>query len=310
MWEGIRWPASNSNLLEISIVKIVTSEGSSKLLNITDHSRDIVGLTYVYPVVSRRAGGVSVGINLNPNSACNWRCIYCQVPALKRGSAPEIDLIKLENELFGFLQEIIYGSFMQEQVNPDARRISDIALSGNGEPTSAKEFKQVIDVIRKVKFSSDLLKDLKVVLITNGSLVDRENVQEGLRCLAAINGEIWFKLDSVIREKRQQINNTRISSRQVYNNLKISSSLCPTWIQTCLFKTDGSPPTKADIKAYIEFIEKLLQEGTLIQGVHLYRLARPSMQPEGLRLTKVTKKWVESFGREISSLGLVVKINM
>ena len=261
-------------------------------------------------MVSRRAGGVSVGINLNPNSACNWRCIYCQVPELKRGSAPTIDLIRLEKELYNFLQEVIYGSFMQEQVKPDARHISDIALSGNGEPTSAKEFRQVIDIIGKIKLSFDSLKDLKVVLITNGSLIDRENVQAGLRRLAEINGEVWFKLDSVIRERRQQINNTRMSSRQVCSNLKLSASLCPTWIQTCVFKTDGNPPTRVETKAYLGFVEKLLQEGTLIQGVLLYGLARSSMQPESPRLTKVTKKWIESFGKEINSLGLIVKTNM
>ena len=132
---------------------------ASKLLNVTDHSRDNVGLTYIYPVVSRRAGGVSVGINLNPNNACNWRCIYCQVPELKRGAAPVIDLIRLEAELYIFLQEILYGSFMQEQVTPGARRIRDIALSGNGEPTSAKEFEQVIDLIGKVKRDFDSLKN-------------------------------------------------------------------------------------------------------------------------------------------------------
>lgn len=279
-------------------------------MDITDHSRDIVGLTYVYPVVSRRAGGVSVGINLNPNSACNWRCVYCQVPELKRGSAPKIDLTRLEKELSNFLQEIIYGSFMQEQVEPDARRITDVALSGNGEPTSAKEFKQVIDVIGRVKLKFDSLKDLKVVLITNGSLIDRENVQAGLRRLAEINGEIWFKLDSVIRERRQQVNNTRMSSRQVYRNLKLSALLCPTWIQTCVFKIDGNPPTREEIKAYLGFVEKLLQEGVLIQGVLLYGLARSSMQPESPRLTKVTRKWIESFGKEINSLGLTVKTNM
>ena len=58
-------------------------------LTVTDHSRDSAGMTYVYPVVSRRAGGVSVGINLNPNNACNWACVYCQVPDLARGTAPE-----------------------------------------------------------------------------------------------------------------------------------------------------------------------------------------------------------------------------
>ncbi|MCG8997432.1 radical SAM protein, partial [Laribacter hongkongensis] len=54
-----------------------------------DHSRNSAGFQYVYPVLSRRAGGVSVGINLNPNQACNWRCIYCQVPGLVRSQAPD-----------------------------------------------------------------------------------------------------------------------------------------------------------------------------------------------------------------------------
>jgi len=42
-----------------------------RTLTVTDHSRESAGLTYVYPVLSRRSGGVSVGINLNPNNACN-----------------------------------------------------------------------------------------------------------------------------------------------------------------------------------------------------------------------------------------------
>lgn len=283
---------------------------SSKLLNVTDHSRDNVGLTYIYPVVSRRAGGVSVGINLNPNNACNWRCIYCQVPELKRGAAPVIDLIRLEKELYTFLREILYGSFMQEQVTPSARRIRDISLSGNGEPTSAKEFEQVIDLIGKVKYDFDSLKELKLVLITNGSLIDRPNVQAGLRRLAKLNGEVWFKLDSVTREGRQHINNTRMSSRRLRNNLQLAASLCPTWLQTCVFKTDGKPPTKIETSAYLEFIEKLLREGVPLKGVLLYGLARSSMQPEAPRLTKVTQGWMESFGRKISALGLTVKLNM
>ncbi len=283
---------------------------SSKLLNVTDHSRDNVGLTYIYPVVSRRAGGVSVGINLNPNNACNWRCIYCQVPELKRGAAPVIDLIRLEKELYTFLREILYGSFMQEQVTLSARRIRDISLSGNGEPTSAKEFEQVIDLIGKVKYDFNSLKELKLVLITNGSLIDRSNVQAGLRRLAKLNGEVWFKLDSVTREGRQHINNTRISSRRLRNNLQLAASLCPTWLQTCVFKTDGKPPTKIETSAYLEFIEKLLREGVPLKGVLLYGLARSSMQPEAPRLTKVTQGWMESFGRKISALGLTVKLNM
>ena len=90
-------------------------------LNAFDHSRDSAGLRYVYPVVSRRAGGVSVGINLNTNNACNWRCMYCQVPNLVRGNAPSVELALLEQELRSFLQELLHGDFMQRKV-PEGMR--------------------------------------------------------------------------------------------------------------------------------------------------------------------------------------------
>ena len=85
-------------------------------LTVRDHDRDAAQMTYVYPVVSRRAGGVSVGINLNPNNACNWRCIYCQVPDLQRGAAPEIDLKLLDAELMALLTDILHGDFMQAKL--------------------------------------------------------------------------------------------------------------------------------------------------------------------------------------------------
>ncbi len=282
---------------------------TSKLLNIVDHSRDNAGMTYIYPVVSRRAGGMSVGVNLNPNNACNWRCIYCQVPELKRGAAPVIDLDRLAAELRTFLQEILHGSFMQAQVPAEARRINDIALSGNGEPTSAREFERVIDLIGQVTRDFDLPKELKLVLITNGSLIDRHNVQAGLRRMAEFNGEVWFKLDSVTRAGRQRINNTRMSLQRMRDNLRLAASLCPTWLQTCVFQVDGTPPVEAETSAYLEFVAELLRENVPLQGVLLYGLARPSMQPEAPRLTKVTQAWMESFGAEIQALGLTVKLS-
>lgn len=288
---------------------IVALQRTSKLLNIADHSRGSAGMTYIYPVVSRRAGGVSVGVNLNPNNACNWRCIYCQVPELKRGTAPVIDLARLEKELRAFLHEIQYGSFMQTQVPSEARRINDIALSGNGEPTSAREFEQVIELIGRVKHEYELPEALKLVLITNGSLIDRPDVRGGLRRMAELNGEVWFKLDSVTREGRQRINNTRMSLRRMRENLQLAASLCPTWLQTCVFQIDGRAPPEAESDAYLKFLEELLREGVPLKGALLYGLARPSMQPEAPRLTKVGQMWMEAFGIKIQALGLAVKLN-
>ena len=266
-------------------------------------------MKYIYPVVSRRSGGVSVGINLNPNNACNWRCIYCQVPELKRGTAPVIDLTGLDVELRTFLQEILYGDFMQNQVPSELRRITDIALSGNGEPTSAKAFEQVIELIGRVRGSLELPKEIKLVLITNGSLIDRDHVQAGLRRMSEINGEVWFKLDSVTRAGRALINNTRMSLNRMHTNLQLASSLCPTWLQTCMFQIDDMPPSESEIDAYLKFVEELLRDGVPLKGVMVYGLARPSMQPESLRLTQVSQGWMESFGAEIRAMGLEVKLS-
>ena len=115
------------------------------MLTTDDHRRDRAGLRYVYPVVSRRAGGVSVGINLNVNNACNWACLYCQVENLARGGPPPLDLDCLSAELTEFLDGLLNGDFMQSHVPPEARTLMDVAFSGNGEPTSAPEFSHAID---------------------------------------------------------------------------------------------------------------------------------------------------------------------
>lgn len=274
-------------------------------LNIHDHSRGSAGLTYVYPVVSRRAGGVSVGINLNPNNACNWRCVYCQVPDLKLGAAPEIDLDLLESELAEFLNELLHGNFMNERVPEDLRRISDIAISGNGEPTSAAGFDGIIEAIGEVISDSELSLDVKLVLITNGSLIHRQTVREGLGKMAALNGEVWFKLDSATAEGRKRINDSAMESEKVLENLGIATSLCPTWLQTCVFQFDGAPPSKAEREAYLELISPLAKE---LKGVLLYGLARKSCQMEAERLSPVSREWMEAFGEDIGKTGLPVKI--
>jgi len=165
---------------------------NSGKLNVTDHSRDSAGMHYVYPVVSRRAGGVSIA-SISIPICLQLRCVYCQVPDLKLGSAPPVDLTLLENELRGFLLELLHGDFMLQRVPEEARRINDIALSGNGEPTSAKEFVQVIALIAKLQQELSSPPHIKLVLITNGSLMHRPYVQQGLKLMAKVRGEVWFQ---------------------------------------------------------------------------------------------------------------------
>ena len=275
-----------------------------------NHDRNNAGMTYVYPVVSRRAGGVSVGVNLNPNNACNWACVYCQVPDLVRGTAPEIDLAQLEAELRALLTNILHGDFMSTRVPEDARRLNDIALSGNGEPTSAKAFPQVIELIGWVMADFDLIGKIKLVLITNGSLIDRPRVLDGLAKMAALNGEVWFKFDSATASGMRTTNQTRISPDKQFERLKIAAALCPTWLQTCVFALDGKPPGAVEQAAYLAAVTRIREQNIPIQGVLLYGLARPSLQPQANRLSALPAEWLNAFAGSIRAAGLPVKVSL
>ncbi len=277
-------------------------------LSYTDHNRDAAGLKYVYPVVSRRAKGVSIGVNLNPNNACNIRCIYCQVPALKFGKGPEIDLLRLENELRFMLEQVVRGDFMQKHVPEEARRLNDVALSGNGEPTSSPHFSEAIEVIAKVLRDFGLINAIKIVLITNGTLMHKTTVQQGVTRLADLNGEVWFKHDSATREGLKRIHSIQLSPVKRLIRLKRSAQMCPTWIHTCLFAQHGKPPSENEQNAYLECLRSIKADSTPIHGVYLYTLARPSLRPEAETLTALPLFWLLGFAEKVDSTGMPVEV--
>ncbi|MEI8119174.1 MAG: radical SAM protein [Methylophilaceae bacterium] len=280
-------------------------------LNEADHNRDVSGLRYIYPVVSRRAEGVSLGINLNVNNACNWRCVYCQVPNLTRGTPPPIDLNLLEQELRMFLGEVLHGDFMQRFVAEGDRHLQDIAFSGNGEPTSAKEFPQVLQIVEKILREFGLLdvgrdKPIKVRLISNGSLLDKPAVIESIRHLATCNGEVWFKLDAGTKSGIVRINDVNLNPETHIARLRMCAQACPTFIQTCMFAMDDLPPTEADISAYLALVEQVKD---VVQGVHLYGLARPSYQAEAPRLSRLAPEWLEAVAQRLRQRGFIVHVS-
>ena len=274
---------------------------SKQYLSIHDHSRELSGLKYIYSVISRRAGGLSIGVNLNVNNACNWQCIYCEIPNLTRGSPPPIELDVLEDELRFFLHEIIHGDYMEKNVAIDDRHLKDIAFSGNGEPTSAEEFPQIILIVKKVLEEFNLLHKIKVRLITNGSLMHKESVLEGIEVLAKMNGEVWFKVDAGLEESAKVINQVNIKPQQAIDRLKRCSEICPTFVQTCIFTIDNKEPNNKEIDAYIKLIDSAKKS---IKGVHLYGIARPSMQPEAYRLGRVNINVLENIADQLHNNGI------
>ena len=279
---------------------------SKQYLSIHDHSRELSGLKYIYSVISRRAGGLSIGVNLNVNNACNWQCIYCEIPNLTRGTPPPIELDVLEQELRFFLHEIIHGDYMEKNVSLEDRHLKDIAFSGNGEPTSADEFPEVISIVKKILSEFNLLHKIKIRLITNGSLMHQTSVIKSVGMLKEMNGEVWFKVDAATEESIKTINQVNLKPSQILERLKNSANVCPTFVQTCIFTIDGKGPSKKDIDAYVELINEVK---SIIQGVHLYGLARPSLQPQAKNLGRIDEEVLQDIAKELRSLNITTTVS-
>ncbi len=279
---------------------------SKQYLSIHDHSRELSGLKYIYSVVSRRAGGLSVGINLNVNNACNWQCIYCEIPNLTRGSPPPIELEVLEKELRFFLHEIIHGDYMEKNVSLEDRHLKDIAFSGNGEPTSAEEFPEVILIVKKILNEFDLLHKIKIRLITNGSLMHQASVISSVEMLKEMNGEVWFKVDAATETSIKKINQVNLKPNQILDRLQSSAKICPTFIQTCIFTIDGNGPSTEDIDAYIKLVKEVQND---IQGVLLYGLARPSFQPQAKSLGRINEAALENIAKKLRNLNIATTVS-
>jgi wyosine [tRNA(Phe)-imidazoG37] synthetase (radical SAM superfamily) len=271
------------------------------------HDRDAAGLTLVYPVVSRRSGGVSIGVNLTPDKACNWRCSYCQVPGLVRGKPAPIDLVQLERELRALLTDVLTGDFLVRHVPEDLRRLNDVAFSGDGEPTASPQFGAAVELLDTLLEELDPGGSTKRVLITNGSLVHQTAVSAGLARLGT-HGEVWFKLDRATDEGMRTVNDVAPGLDRVGRNLETCARLVPTWIQTAWFARAGQDPSTAEQDALIAFLKERVDAGIPLRGILLYGLARPSHQPEARELERLPVERLEAFAGRLRATGLEVRV--
>lgn len=282
-------------------------------LTTSDHDCAAAGLTYVYPVVSRRAGGVSIGVNLHPNNACNFRCVYCQVEGLVLGAGPTIDLALLERELGLMLDAASSKETLLRWAGDEAHaRLIDLAFSGNGEPTKSPQFAEAVELVGRALAARGLAggaNPLRVILITNGTMTHKPAVLDAIGALSALGGEVWFKLDRATEQGMRLVNGTRESVAHHLEGLRRVAARCErTWVQTCMFALDGAAPDETELEAYLAALEGLVREGVPLRGVHLYTLARPSFQPEAPRLSSLPAAWMAALGERIRAFGLDARV--
>ncbi len=253
------------------------NEGMSVVPLHTQHPRRFEQNRFVYPVLSRRSGGISVGVNLNPDKVCNFDCIYCQVDRTTTSETRFVAMEQLLAELEETLTLATSGElFEQEPFNrtPEPlRRLNDIAFSGDGEPTTYKNFDEIIAACADVKRRLGL-DAVKMVLITNASMFHRPHVARGLAILDENQGEIWAKLEAGTEAYFKLVDRTTIPFQQILDNVTAAAKIRPLVIQSLFMRVAGEPPSEAELVAFCERLNEIQAAGGQLKLVQVYTVAR------------------------------------
>ncbi len=244
----------------------------------TSHPRQYELNRFVYPVLSRRSRGVSIGVNLNPDKVCNFDCIYCQVDRRSEAETKFVQLDQVLEELGQVIDLVVTGRLFGDDkfrsVPPELRRLNDIAFSGDGEPTTYRNFDEIVSRVAQLKRARGL-DGVKLVLITNASMFHRPPVVRGLAILDNNQGEVWAKLDAGTEPYYQLIERTRIPFQRILDNILAASRLRPLVLQSLFMRVNGQPPTRDEITAFIGRINDIRAAGGQIKLVQVYTVARP-----------------------------------
>ena len=274
------------------------SEVRGAPLRIDRHPRLYRENRYVYPVLSRRAHGISIGINLNPDKICNFDCIYCQVDREVPAIVKDVDEARLFDELHDTLRQAKSGALFErdefKSLGPAEREIRDVTFAGDGEPPSYRNFTGVVRETIRIK-KEEGFERLPINLLTNATLIDRPRVQEGLRLIDADGGAHWLKLDAGTEEYYQLVERTTIPFARVLANLAAAARERPVVIQSLFMRIRDEAPSAAEIDAWCGRLETILKEGGAIRLVQVYTVARP---PAESYVTPLSDQEVDAIAAE------------
>jgi len=249
----------------------------SRVLDFKDHRRSLDANRYVYAVVSRRARGLSIGVNLNPDKVCNFDCPYCQVDRTTPGGPSRIEVGALRAELEGLLAEVAAGRLWErapfDTTAAGLRRVADIAFSGDGEPTTPPEFPEAARAAREARDACGLGFPLR--LITNATRFDHPQVRAAL----AQFDELWCKLDAGSEAYFRLVDGTRFPFSRVLQNLLDVARERPIVIQSMFLAWRGEPPAGAEVDAWVGRLTAIREAGGVIDHVQVYTVARRPADP-------------------------------
>lgn len=242
--------------------------------------RDFLENRFVYAVVSPRARGLSVGVNMNPDKLCNFSCVYCEV---HRNGEPrqELDVEVMATELRKTLA-MVRGGRLRERpwyhsLPDELLQLRHVALSGDGEPTLSPKFAEALQAVVHVRALGGY--PFKLVLITNATGLDLPLVQQGLKSFTR-SDEIWAKLDGGTQAYVNKVNRAEVPLEKVLSNILLVGRQRPIVIQSLFPSFGNEEPPLEEIEQYSKRLLQLKNSGANISLVQIYSAARPSAHSE------------------------------
>jgi wyosine [tRNA(Phe)-imidazoG37] synthetase (radical SAM superfamily) len=262
---------------EPAVVQPPNSTGQACLDTAFGRPRNFLNNRFAYGVISQRARGLSIGVNLNPDKKCNFDCFYCEV---NRDEAPrdrEIDVKVMSEELQNLLA-MVYENRLREvawfrNLPPDLLQLKGVALSGDGEPTLCPMFGEVVREVVHIR-SQGRFPFFKITLITNTAGLHLPETRVGLHLLTN-HDEIWVKLDAGTQDYMNKVNRPDIQLRKVLANILMIGRERPVIIQSLFPLMSGQEPPPEEIEQFVQRLQELKSGGTQISMVQVYSAHRP-----------------------------------
>jgi len=243
--------------------------------------RNSLNNRFVYAVISQRARGLSIGVNLNPDKGCNFDCVYCEVDRDNAGGKKKVDIKGMSVELESLLRVVAEGRLRGfawfRTVPSELLELKEVALSGYGEPTLCPNFAEVVGEVLRIR-SHERYGAFKIVLITNGTGLDRPAVVKAVKSLTD-KDEVWIKLDAGQQEHSNRVNRSEVSLEKVLANILAMGKRRPIIIQSLFPLIDGKGPSREEIAHYVRRLGELKEAGAQIALVQVYSAHRPPHRP-------------------------------
>jgi wyosine [tRNA(Phe)-imidazoG37] synthetase (radical SAM superfamily) len=266
--------------------------------------RDFLENRFVYTVISPRARGLSVGVNMNPDKHCNFDCLYCEVNRKEPTRESRLDVPVMMAELERTLESVRSGRLRERpcyrNAPPELLELRHVTLSGDGEPTLCPNFVEAVETVVHLR-ARGRFPFFKLVLITNAGGFDRADVAQGLSLFTS-RDEVWAKLEAGTQEYMNRVNHPDCPLEKILANILFVARKRPVVIQSLFPSVNGEAPPASEIEAYVQRLRELKGAGAQIPLVQIYSATRPTEHSECGHLPLRTLSHIAQRVREVSGL--------